>query len=289
MARGLTAAEMRAIIQEELSAKLDPLNAKIDALVCKVAALSTEQSELGTRQRQQGSEIEILRSTIKVLEGQNEMLLKHSYSYDALIHGIEESDADDWQATMAQVKTFLTKRGLECFIAQIDGYGHRLGPRRSQPMTKQNPRPICIRLITKSAQLELVSSCNKRNSPKGEAYISDHLTKTQIAFLRDRRLRKQTQQEAMDTTSNSTTAKPSHLATTPDSQARRGQAAQYNLRPPGSGMQPPKHLKPKQFKPNHPKHSAIQVEHRSAQPPLPTTTPTPDKTQATTNQPNHER
>lgn len=72
-------------------------------------------------------------------------------------------------------------------ISDIEGYGHRLGPKKQQVTNEAlpcRPRPIIFRMRSRSSQIKLISTLSKKLQPQGSPYLSNHLTPSQIEDIK---------------------------------------------------------------------------------------------------------
>lgn len=174
-----------------LKSSIDSLKMEVQAVTSKVATLSLSQATHSKEIASIQENSKLLHTKINRLEDQMEKNLRHSFSSDILLHGIQEDPSEEWTDSMRHVRTFLTSCHAETSVPDCDGYAHRLGPRRTTSHNQDSsivlkPRPILFRLLSRSSRFELLTKLGKHNRPQGAPYLSSHLTPTQVQHLKDR-------------------------------------------------------------------------------------------------------
>lgn len=135
-----------------------------------------------------------LQHQVKTQNDATEKLKRHSFSYDLLLHGVPENDAESSESLLTTVTQYLTDKDQARFIPDMEGYVHRLGPKKHQPTpnatittddVQLRPRPLLFRMRCRAAQSTLVNTLSKRSIQAGP-YLSSHLTPAQMDDLRQR-------------------------------------------------------------------------------------------------------
>lgn len=177
----------------EFKALLDAATSQLNAqMPIGFQQVNERLDRMTAENKQMKEDIDVLRNDLAVKERnilaqskEIERLRRHSYAYDVLLHGVPEQNKEDSKSLALKVSSFLTARGHGNVLSEMEHYAHRLGPSKprhlsSTDVTTSRPRPIVFRMLSRATQFCLVTSLSKSTARKGEPYLSNHFTPTQI-------------------------------------------------------------------------------------------------------------
>lgn len=169
-------------VVEQLSNRISVLEDRLN----RIEMATTNQQKINSEV--QCNMTEIQRSVLTLQQAQ-ESALKHSYSFELLLHGIPEDETPDIEL----LSTFLREKNLTEFLPAIEGTAFRLGKVRTQQQgSRMGPRPILFRLLSRTARIPLLHAASKKTVPPGTPYLSAHLTHHQLVELREKAQKKST-------------------------------------------------------------------------------------------------
>lgn len=183
----VTLTAIKTIVQEAVDAAVKSI---VDQLSSRVTQIEERTTRLETSTANYNQNVQEIRNAsiqtrdvMSRLEQAEENGRRFSYSFDLLLHGIPEDNNSVWST----VQEFLNKHNLQEFQKALEGTAFRLGkPRSNLPGSDIRPRPILIRLLSRTAKQPLLSLMGKKNVSSGSPYFSAHFTRQQLEEIRQK-------------------------------------------------------------------------------------------------------
>lgn len=177
----LTYTVIKQLIEDGIQRAINTISDRFAAVENRVVTIEEKTKKVQEDQTKLSQETTSLAERYAELKTSTELLRRHAFSFEFLVHGIPESDqtTSDWLT----VQGFLTHHNLGEVIPQLDGVAYRLGRPRE---TSDRPRPIVVKDSSRRCIQTILTKTGKKNLPVGSPYCSPHLTKLQLENIRIR-------------------------------------------------------------------------------------------------------